>query len=151
MPLLIGAFFSLLSNFFFFFNDLAPPSYPSALEQGKGRLDGYNSLQIRDALKEHKPFKDDLGFSPDFVVLDQDGETRLNKLNREVLYLPFSTQEKAWVRYRERSYLTGILVGSPEPSSLELRLKDLKENYNNAILWNQILEAISGYSIKLNP
>jgi hypothetical protein len=51
--------------------------------------------------------------SPEFVLM-KDGK-RLNHVDREVWYLPFTAQEAAWRRYLQRMYYNDLLIGAPDP------------------------------------
>ncbi len=129
------------------------PHCPSALQQREGRLDRYRSLQVREAIRHSAKQGisiENSGFSPNFTVLSTNGE-RLNTLERRVLFLPFSQQEKRWERCLERNYLTGILVGTPDPVSVEMRFRSLKEKCENPETWQRVLNHIRENSVSLEP
>ena len=96
----------------------SPPSSPSVLRQREGRVDRFCSLQIRRARaglsqSEQAKISESSEMSPDFVVM-LDGK-RLNRVDREVWYLPFTSQEAAWRRCLDRMYYNDLLIGAPDP------------------------------------
>jgi hypothetical protein len=54
---------------------------------------------------------------PDFVVM-KEGK-RINKVDREVWYLPFTAQEAAWNTCLQRMQYNDLLIGAPDPLSDE--------------------------------
>jgi hypothetical protein len=93
----------------------SPPSSPSVLRQREGRVDRFQSLQIRRALQECGGVEglSNSGMSPDFVLML--GNKRLNRVDREVWYLPFTAQEAAWRQCLQRMYYNDLLIGAPDP------------------------------------
>jgi hypothetical protein len=104
----------------------SPPPSPSVLQQREGRVDRYRSLQNRKitygATTNFKSEK--WGLSPDFVVLDPTGK-RLNKTQRFVMYLPYSFQAARWKKCVQRMYYNNLLIGVPDPLSVEKRFQSL--------------------------
>lgn len=113
-----------------------PPSSPSVLRQRQGRLDRFQSLQVRIASLKMgigSGFSNDDalgGLSPDFVVMHNN--QRINEPNVEVFYLPFTAQHAAWRRCLQRMHYDDLLIGAPDPLADER-------------MW---LEAIDDYSIE---
>lgn len=99
----------------------SPPSSPSVMRQREGRVDRFRSLQNRKAMKG-KFVSDPLGLSPDFVVLDENGN-RLNKTQRFVMALPYSSQAARWKQCVQRLYYNDLLIGVPDPIAVEKRFE----------------------------
>lgn len=97
----------------------SPPSSPSVLRQREGRVDRFQALQIRRALQKAGGTNEmaHQGMSPDFVLMK--GDKRINQVDREVWYLPFTAQEAAWKTCLQRMYYSDLLIGAPDPLSDE--------------------------------
>lgn len=104
----------------------SPPSSPSVMQQREGRVDRFRSLQNRKALKRNDGSwrEDELGLSPEFVVLDEAGN-RLNQTLRFVLLLPYSAHAVRWKRCIQRMYYNDLLIGVPDPIAEEKRFESL--------------------------
>ena len=128
----------------------SPPSSPSVLRQREGRVDRFQSLQIRRALQVI-PEADEAahqGMSPDFVVMKAD--KRINHVDREVWYLPFTAQEAAWKKCLQRMYYSDLLIGAPDPLSDERQLLGALGNVDFAARVNRF-QALRKYAISLRP
>lgn len=128
----------------------SPPSSPNSLRQREGRLDRFQSKQIRDALNKYPMSQEgDRGLSPDFVVLGKDGE-RLNRPQSHVLFLPFSSQEKNWHRCLERAYYNDLLIGAPDPGGAERKILLFLEGLSEKERRRR-LSILNRYSVSLRP
>lgn len=101
----------------------SPPSSPSVMQQREGRVDRFKSLQNRKAMNQDWE-SDPLGMSPDFVVLDRD-QKRLNRTQRFVMALPYSSQAARWKKCVQRLYYNDLLIGVPDPLAVEKRFEAL--------------------------
>lgn len=128
----------------------SPPSSPSVLRQREGRLDRFQALQIRRALRElgDGSYVGQDGMSPDFVVM-KDGK-RVNRVDRGVWYLPFTAQEAAWRKCLQRMHYNDLLIGAPDPLSDEKMLlgavgtQDFKERLAR-------FRALQTHAVSLKP
>lgn len=128
----------------------SPPSSPSILRQREGRVDRFQSLQIRRALDEYEKSDDEKGdgMCPDFVVM-KEGK-RINRVEREVWYLPFTVQEAAWKMCLQRMYYNDVLIGAPDPLSDE-RLLLSAVGAMDFTKRSERFEKIRKYAISLSP
>lgn len=103
-----------------------PPGSPAALRQREGRVDRYQSLQVRSALwrlaqNGEQPDTNGHGdMCPDFVVMHR-GQ-RANRSRRTVLYLPFTAQAAIWQLCLRRMHYDDLLIGAPDPLADERAL-----------------------------
>jgi hypothetical protein len=128
----------------------SPPSSPSVLRQREGRVDRFQALQIRRALQVIPDANEAAhqGMSPDFVVMKAD--KRINHVDREVWYLPFTAQEAAWKKCLQRMYYSDLLIGAPDPLSDERQLLGALGNVDFAARVNRF-QALRKYAISLRP
>ena len=86
--------------------------------------------------------------SPDFVLMK--GDKRINHVDREVWYLPFTAQEAAWKTCLQRMYYNDLLIGAPDPLSDERLLLGAvgKVDFDARIARFQALRT---YAISLQP
>jgi hypothetical protein len=128
----------------------SPPSSPSVLRQREGRVDRFQALQIRRALQEAGDTIEmaHQGMSPDFVLMK--GDKRINEVDREVWYLPFTAQEAAWKTCLQRMYYSDLLIGAPDPLSDERLLLGAvgKVDFDVRVARFQALRT---YAISLRP
>lgn len=107
----------------------SPPPSPSVMRQREGRVDRFRSLQNRKAMKGDF-VRDPLGLSPDFVVLDKEGN-RLNTTQRYVMALPYSSQAARWKQCVQRLYYNDLLIGVPDPIAVEKRFEAVLRGLSN--------------------
>ncbi len=128
----------------------SPPSSPSVLRQREGRVDRFQALQIRRALQQTGDTNEmaHQGMSPDFVVMK--GDKRINQVDREVWYLPFTAQEAAWKTCLQRMYYSDLLIGAPDPLSDERLLLGAVGKVDFDMRVNRF-QALRTYAISLQP
>jgi hypothetical protein len=128
----------------------SPPASPSVLRQREGRLDRFRALQIRRALRETGGRNEFTyqGMSPDFVLMN--GDKRINHVDREIWYLPFTAQEASWKTCLQRMYYNDLLIGAPDPLSDERLLLGAvgKIDFDSRVARFQ---ALRKYAISLRP
>ena len=128
----------------------SPPSSPSVLRQREGRVDRFQALQIRRVLQVAGDTNEmaHQGMSPDFVLMK--GDKRINQVDREVWYLPFTAQEAAWKICLQRMYYNDLLIGAPDPLSDERLLLGAvgQVDFDARVARFQTLRA---YAISLRP
>lgn len=130
----------------------SPPVSPAELKQREGRLDRFQSLQVRLARakvsQQGKVEEEWRGISPDFAVMVEN--RRFNKLNRIVFRLPWTYQDFVWKRCLERLFFNDILLGTPDALSNEklinLGLELLTDDERKVKL-----EELAKYTIDLSP
>jgi hypothetical protein len=88
------------------------------------------------------------GMSPDFVVMKAD--KRINQVDREVWYLPFTAQEAAWKKCLQRMYYSDLLIGAPDPLSDERQLLGAVGNVDFSERVKRF-QALRKYAISLGP
>ena len=86
--------------------------------------------------------------SPDFVLMK--GDKRINRVDREIWYLPFTAQEAAWKTCLQRMYYSDLLIGAPDPLSDERLLLGAvgKVDFDVRVARFQALRT---YAISLRP
>jgi hypothetical protein len=128
----------------------SPPSSPSVLRQREGRVDRFQALQIRRAWQKSGGTHEmtHQGMSPDFVMMK--GDQRMNQVDRQVWYLPFTAQEAAWKACLQRMYYSDLLIGSPDPLSDE-RLLLAAVGMTDFDVRLARFQALQKYSISLRP